>query len=117
MAIRLVALLLLATTCWAGEKTYQTATLLDVTRHTETHGGFIAGGTGTTSETFTVWEITVSLDNTVIVGTYYPRMWFYEPTDMVANAPVQVRVDKNKLIILRPDGKELKTKIIKRVAK
>ena len=57
---------------------------------------------------------------TVVVGemTYTAEqaksiLFGYNPTDMVVNDPVRVRIEKNKLVFLRPNGKEYKTTIVR----
>ena len=115
MARVLTLLLLLSSVVWA-EKNYQTGTLMDVSQRTETRGGFIAGGTGTTSVTDVIYELSVAVDGEVIIGSYSPFSAFsYEPTDFTVNEAFQVRLDGKKMYLKRPNGKELKTRIIKRV--
>ena len=57
--------------------------------------------------TVVVGEMTYTVEHakTLLIG--------YNPTDMVVNDPVNVRIEKNKLIFLRPNGKEYKTTIIR----
>jgi hypothetical protein len=72
--------------------------------------GYSFGGTQT--------QVTYVL--TVVVGemTYTAEqaksiLFGYNPTDMIVNDPVNVRIEKNKLVFLRPNGKEYKMTIVR----
>jgi hypothetical protein len=58
--------------------------------------------------------ISVQAGDMVYVGEYTPA-FFGKPGDWVIGDPIQVRFDGNKMILQKPNGKELKTKIQKRI--
>ncbi len=58
--------------------------------------------------------ITVQADAVVYVGEYTP-MFFGKPGDWIIGDPIEVRFDGNKMILRKPNGKELKAKIQKRI--
>ncbi|MGB9105765.1 MAG: hypothetical protein WCC59_13475, partial [Terriglobales bacterium] len=78
----------------------------------------VIGNTGSvTSVTDREYEISVRVGNMIFVGSYWPRArWSYEPTDLIVNSEIKVRLTKTEMYILRENGKELRTKIIKRIA-
>jgi hypothetical protein len=54
----------------------------------------------------------------IYVGSYWPRWRFsYAPTDFVINDPIEISVEGNgkEMYIKRPDGQELKIKVIQRI--
>lgn len=58
--------------------------------------------------------IAVQVADLVYVGEYSP-MFFGKPGDWIIGDPIQVRFDGNSMILAKPNGKELKTKIKKRI--
>ncbi len=58
--------------------------------------------------------ITVQSGDLVYVGEYTP-MFFGKPGDWIIGDPIDVRFGGNKMILRKPNGKELKTKIQKRI--
>ncbi|MCC7345679.1 MAG: hypothetical protein IT573_12125 [Deltaproteobacteria bacterium] len=58
--------------------------------------------------------ITVQASDLVYVGEYTP-MFFGKPGDWIIGDPIDVRFDGNKMILRKPNGKELKTKVQKRI--
>lgn len=58
--------------------------------------------------------ITVQAGDMVYVGEYTPA-FFGKPGDWVIGDAIDVRFDGNKMILQKPNGKELKTKIQKRI--
>lgn len=106
----LIGVVLLAATAYGSEK-YQSATVVDITHQDSMR--LINAGTSVQDREY---EIAVKLNDMTYVGSYWPRWrWSYQPTDLIVNSDVQVRFNKNELYILRPDGKELRTKVIKRI--
>jgi len=69
-----------------------------------------------TSVTDVEYRLSVQIGNMVYVGSYWPRWrWSYTPTDFIENNPVEARFEGKHMYLKRPDGKELKTEIIRRV--
>jgi hypothetical protein len=95
---------------------YQSGKLLSVT---DSSSNRVVGNsqTGTvTSVTDVEYRLSVQIGDMVYVGSYWPRWrWSYSPTDFVVNDPVQVKIDGKHMYLKRPDGKELKTEIVRRV--
>lgn len=96
---------------------YQAGTLIDITHQDSSRViGNAQAGT-VTSVTDREYQITIKVGDMTYVGSYWPRWrWSYEPTDFTVNSEIKVRITKTNMYILRPDGKELRTKIIKRIA-
>lgn len=94
---------LLMTPALGAEQTYQSGTLM---------GAETAAGPDGNCVTLTVF-----LDKVVYRAVQCSSLpWkAWAPHEFVENAPVEVRVDKDKLVLKRPNGKEFKARIIKRV--
>lgn len=58
--------------------------------------------------------ITVEAGGLVYVGEYTP-MFFGKPGDWIVGDPIDLRFDGKKMILRKPNGKELKTSIRKRI--
>jgi hypothetical protein len=72
--------------------------------------GYSYGGT----QTQVTYVLTVAVGEMTYTAEQAKSILFgYNPTDMVVNDPVNVRVEKKKLIFLRPNGKEYKTTIVR----
>jgi hypothetical protein len=105
----------------ADKNSYQAGKLVDITSSSSSRPVAVTaptgGGTSTVVNVEDVqWLISVQVDQLIYVGEYYPRTKFsYEPKDWIVNDPIEVRMEKDHMILRRPDGKELKTKIVKRV--
>jgi hypothetical protein len=115
--LEVVALLLLAAAgLLATDKSkYQTGRLLDITHQDSSR--VVGNGDSVTSVIDREYDISVEVDGMTYVGSYWPRWrWSYEPTEFVVNTTVQVRLTPKEMFILRADKKELRTKIIKRIA-
>lgn len=110
----LIAILLFTATALAAD--FQHGKLVSVTDSTSTR---TYGTNGNVNTAYDVeYRISIELDGMVYVGSYYPRWrWSYSPTDFIVNDPVEVRIDGNHLVIKRPNGKELKTAIVRRIRK
>ncbi len=62
------------------------------------------------------YRISVLVDGMIYVGSYWPRWKFsYAPTDFVINDPIEISVNGKDMYIKRPEGQELKTKVIQRI--
>ena len=58
----------------------------------------------------------VKLKGIVYVARYTSSLFkSYRPADLIVGDPIEVRFKKKKMYIKRPDGKEMKSKIVKRV--
>lgn len=111
---RFICVLLLCAPLAASS--YQTGKLLSIT---DSSSNRVVGNSQTgavTSVTDVEYRLSVQIGDMIYVGSYWPRWkWSYGPTDFVENGPVDVRMDGKHMYIKRPDGKELKTEIIRRV--
>lgn len=62
------------------------------------------------------YYLEVKLGDIVYIGRYSPSLFkTYRPSDFVVNDPVLVRFDRKYMYLLRPDNRELKVRLIKRV--
>ena len=102
--------------CCSDKTEYQTGTLLDINHHDSSRMIGNSQNGSVQSVTDREYEISVRVGNMTYVGSYWPRWrWSYEPTDMTINSDIKVRLTKKEMYILRDDGKEVRTKIIKRI--
>ena len=66
------------------------------------------------TRTEVIYVLTVVVGDMTYTAEHAKAVIFgYNPTDMVVNDPVNVRVEKNKLIFVRSNGKEYKTTIVR----
>jgi hypothetical protein len=89
----------------AGTSTsgYQTAKLLDA-RLTATNNGM--GGQ--------TYELLVQLGNLIIVCSQAGKPWGgFLPWEFVINGPVEIRFEGRRLALRRPNGKEIKARILR----
>jgi hypothetical protein len=106
-----------------GQKEYQTGKLVDVqseefermimSGHSQNGNGHIHGTTARLTDN----HISVRLGDLLVVGECIgKRHWSScKPGEWVIGDPIEVRVDEDKMYLKKPNGKELKTKIVKRV--
>lgn len=74
----------------------------------------IDGYTYTGDQTQEIYVLTVAIADLVYTAENPRNLFFgYNPTDMVVNDPVEVCLEKNKLVLTRPDGKKYKTRIVR----
>lgn len=95
---------------------YQSGKLVSITdaRSNRTVGNSQTGSVVTVTDV--EYRISVQLGDITYVGSYWPRTeWSYSPTDFVVNDPIQVRIEGKHMYVKRPDGKDLKTRIIQRI--
>ncbi len=122
--IRTILICLILVTCtlvWAGEaKVYQQAKLLDYSSEDRsmynytTYNNYGTLLTVPNRYNFKDYFIIIGLGDLVIMGSYTAKFrWTYKPNWIIGDI-VNVRIDGDKLFIQRPDGKELKTTIVKR---
>ncbi len=65
-------------------------------------------------QTIVTYVLTVAVGEMTYTAEHVKNVFFgYNPTDMVVNDPVTVSVQKNKLLLIRPDGKEYKMTIVR----
>lgn len=113
----LVMLVVISVVCFAAEKQYQTGKLVDV----ESEGySRLVGNASTGSSTSIRYHenrISVQAGDTIYVGecTQKPHWSSCKPGDWVIGDPIEFRIEKGHLWLKKPNGKELKTKIVKRV--
>lgn len=68
------------------------------------------------AHTVSYYYIVVQVDDLVYTAQYSPNIFkTYRPSTWVVNDPVQVGFDYKYMYVKRPDGKDLKAKIIKKV--
>ena len=109
--MRLATVLLFCATCFAS--TYQAGKLISVDDLPP--ASVVTGGT-TVQSTLSEYRLNVQLGDLVYVCSYTPTfVWAYKPNDLLANDAVQARIEGKHLYIKRPNGKELKTTIMRRM--
>jgi Protein of unknown function (DUF2934) len=59
--------------------------------------------------------VKVRVDGVEYIGEYNRALGGYVPGEFAPEDPVPVRFDGNKMYVKRPNGKELETKIVKKV--
>ena len=101
--------------------TYQQGKLLNIDLQKEQTTSYTTTrqSNGTTVTTPTTSEqkhyfITVQAGDLVYVAEYSP-IFFGKPGDWVIGDPIDVRLDGNNLFLRKPNGKELKAKIRKKI--
>ncbi|HKY62787.1 MAG TPA: hypothetical protein VJR29_05140 [bacterium] len=120
----IVLLLLLASPALAKDKApkeYQQGKLLNIEEKDTVQTTYVSqkqsdGRTVTTpvEDKQKHYFITVQLADMVYVGEYTPA-FFGKPGDWVIGDPISVRLDGNNMYLQKPNGKELKSKIRKRI--
>ena len=100
---------------------YQKAILKEIkeTREPKTVYRQVKQSDGTTmtlpqTEYENIYHIKVSLGDEIIVGRYTPVFSFKRPPDWTIGKEVDIRFQKNRMYLKKPNGKELKTKIEQR---
>jgi hypothetical protein len=74
----------------------------------------IDGYTYSGEQTQEIYVLSVSIGDMIYTAENPKNLFFgYNPTDMVVNDPIDVCVEKNKLVLTRPDGKKYKTRIVR----
>lgn len=102
-------------------KEYQQGKLLDIQEKKDKTTTYTTtkqkDGTSVTTPTTTEekhYFITVQAGDLVYVSEYTP-MFFGKPGDWIIGDPIEVRFEGNKMILRKPNGKELKASIRKRI--
>lgn len=74
----------------------------------------IDGYTYSGEQTLEIYVLRVAIGDMIYTAENFKNLFFgYNPTDMVVNDPVDVCVERNKLVLTRPDGKKYKTRIVR----
>jgi hypothetical protein len=74
----------------------------------------IDGYTYNGEQTQEIYVLTVVIGDLIYTTESLKNLFFgYNPTDMVVNDPIDVCVEKNKLVLTRPDRKKYKTRIVR----
>jgi hypothetical protein len=98
------------------KREWKTGTLLSIT---DSSSNRVIGNTQTgavQTVTDVEYRLSVLVDGMIYVGSYWPRWkWSYAPTDFVINDPIEISVTGKEMYIRRPEGQELKTKVIQRI--
>lgn len=106
-----LAVLLLCASCFASS--YQTGKLIAVE---DLPPAQVVTGGNTVSSTLTQYRLNVQLGDFIYVCSYGQTfVWSYKPDDLVVNDPIQARIQGKHLYILRPNGKELRMAIVRRM--
>ena len=99
-------------------KTFQTGKLLDVTVEDASKGTAVTVSSGTavigTPIPGSVYTFRIQLEEDLVyVAEYKAGKRSYKP-EWIVNDPIELRVEKDKMFLKRPDGKELEVAVIKR---
>lgn len=62
----------------------------------------------------TTYTVKVALDGIIYTARSSGDFWAYNPAKMIVGAELEARVEANKLVITRPDGKQYKPTITRR---
>ena len=62
----------------------------------------------------TMYTVTVALDGIIYTARSSGDFWGYNPSKMIVGAELEACVEGNKLVIVRPDGKQYKPTITRR---
>ncbi len=96
------------------KRDWKTGTLLSITDSSSNR--IVGNGGSVQTITDVEYRISILADGMVYVGSYWPRFrWSYSPTDFVINDPIEISVEGKEMYIKRPEGQELKTKVIQRI--
>lgn len=103
--------------------TYQSGKLLDIKKETHTTTTYQKQQIDKDRSILTpvenkedTWLITVQVKDMIYVGRHTPPFSFGYKPDWIINDPIDVRFNDKmtQMILKRPDGKEYKTKIVKK---
>jgi hypothetical protein len=110
-------MLTLGTASIAGAAELRPAKLLEAESYTErqTAGAVRHGNGAIYSLNHDMNRITVSLDGMKITGVFESHWsWSSKASNLVVGTEVMAMVDKGKLIVVTPDVKKIKAKIVRR---
>ncbi len=112
-----ILLLMCALLAWAGGSKWKSAKVLEVRDASETGASVAANNSVGVADTALVGgvvprcRVTVALDG-VSYSAIFPVDKHFKPTDLAEGEEVSARVEGNKLVLERPDGKEMKAKVV-----
>jgi hypothetical protein len=113
----LIAMSLVLTSAVAQAAEFKPAKLLEAEAYTErqTTGAVIKGNGGIYSLKHDMNRIAVSLDGMKITAVYEAH-WSWSPkaSNLVIGTEVQAKLENEKVVLLTPDGKTIKAKIVRR---
>jgi hypothetical protein len=130
LGLALAVVLGVGTSAAQQSGTCRTGTLVGFDTRTQTIGGLnnghyeekvkkngkksIDGNNYTVEQTQEFYVLTVQVGEMLYTAENAKNMIFgYNPTDMVVNDPIEACVEKNKLVLTRPDGKKYKTRLVR----
>ena len=61
------------------------------------------------------YTVTVQLEDMSYTAQSSGNFWNFDPTRLVINDPIGLCVDRNQIILRRPDGKDYKARIVRAV--
>jgi hypothetical protein len=93
-------------------KTYQTGRLLDVAVEDVSRGTAVIGGMAAPIPG-RLYVFKIQLEDLIYFAEYKAGKLSYKP-EWVVNDPIELRFEKDKMLLKRPDGKELEVAVIKR---
>jgi len=98
-------------------KTFQTGKLLDVRVEDVSKGTAVTVSSGTaiigTPIPGRLYTFRIQLEDLVYVAEYKEGKRSYKP-EWIVNDPIELRLEKDRMFLKRPDGKELEVAVIKR---
>jgi hypothetical protein len=62
-----------------------------------------------------MYTVTVQLEDMSYTAQSSGNFWNFDPTRLVINDPIGLCVDRNQIILRRPDGKDYKARIVRAV--
>jgi len=106
--------LFLSAAVLGASKEYQTGTLAGVDAQLSSQ--MVSAGKGKFVQVETLdYSLTVQFGDLLVTGLCTGRKWGgCHPGSLVVGDPVEVRIDKDTMYVKRPDGKDVKTKIVRR---
>jgi hypothetical protein len=112
-----ILLLVCAPVAWAGSSKWKSAKVLEVRDASETGASVAANNSVGVADTALVGgvvprcRVTVAVDG-ISYSAIFPVDKHFKPTDLAEGEEVSARVEGNKLVLQRLDGKEMKAKIV-----
>ena len=127
--LAVLMLCLAASSLAESPKEYQKGTLLDMGYQTQAitsyfnqayatgnrHEAYGYGSSTPVTRRYKDYNFIVRLGDILYQTEYSAKyLWSYKP-EWIVNDEIEVRLDKDKMFLRKPDGKELKTSIVNRV--
>ena len=85
-----------------------------IEEHTKKNGDKeYSGYTSSNDTTTTIYTVTVKSGGMIYTARSGAWLFGFKPTSFVVNDPVEVCIESKKLILMRPDGKEYKSTIVR----